>query len=138
MNANKILAKTLYGEGRNQGERGMRAIATVIYNRAKGQRERFAGVCLKPKQFSCWNGVDNIIVSSAPADKQAYEICCAIVKEMMDDTFIPVDKKEKITFTHYCTVKLFNSTKCAEWIKQVKESGQPTVIIGDHIFMEAN
>ena len=33
----------------------MEAVASVIYNRADGKKELFTNVCLKPKQFSCWN-----------------------------------------------------------------------------------
>lgn len=138
MNPQKVVAKTLYGEARNQGEEGIRAVATVIYNRAKGNISRLAGVCLKPKQFSCWNGVEDIIISSAIADKEAFKLCNNIAKEMLNGNFIPVDKEFSIKFTHYCTVKLFNSDKCAKWIKQVKDLKKPVIIIKDHVFMETN
>ena len=53
-----ILARTIWGEARNQGELGMQAIACVVVNRVNhpswwGANVR--SVCLKPYQFSCWN-----------------------------------------------------------------------------------
>lgn len=55
----EILARTLYGEARNEGYTGMQAVANVVVNRAKAKKSFFgtgiSGVCLKPRQFSCWN-----------------------------------------------------------------------------------
>ena len=59
-----ILAKTLVGEAADESEIGQRAICWVIYNRVKGNKtywydedegNTIAGVCLKDKQFECWN-----------------------------------------------------------------------------------
>ena len=54
----EIVAKTLWGEARDQGSEGMQAIANVIMRRAAlggwwGNNPR--AVCLYPSQFSCWN-----------------------------------------------------------------------------------
>jgi hypothetical protein len=67
----EVMAKTVYGEARGEGEEGMEAVACVIMNRFKAQkwftgyRERcgikipdIAATCLKPRQFSCWNRND--------------------------------------------------------------------------------
>lgn len=60
-----ILARTLYGEARGEyassGPAALIAIANVILNRLKkGGRfgNTISQVCLKPKQFSCWNEND--------------------------------------------------------------------------------
>ena len=52
----EVLARTLWGEARNQGPYGMQAVGEVIANRVADQRwpSTFAGVCQQPKQFSCW------------------------------------------------------------------------------------
>ncbi len=56
-----ILAQTLWGEARGDGEAGMAAVAAVVINR---WRTRYRGcttvaeVCLDPAQFSCWNRND--------------------------------------------------------------------------------
>lgn len=57
----QIVARTIYGEARNQVPLGQKAIACVIMNRARhggwwGSTPR--EVCLKPFQFSCWNAND--------------------------------------------------------------------------------
>lgn len=56
-----ILARTIWGEARSEGNVGMTAVACVIMNRAKKPAWWGVGarsVCLKPYQFSCWNKND--------------------------------------------------------------------------------
>jgi hypothetical protein len=54
-----VLARTLWGEARNQGEEGMIGVAAVIANRTHAQRAAWGltveDVCKAPLQFSCWN-----------------------------------------------------------------------------------
>lgn len=61
-----VLARTLWGEARGEGQGGMEAVASVILNRVAVAR-RLDGywwgntiiqVCQKPYQFSCWNKLD--------------------------------------------------------------------------------
>ena len=55
------LARTVWGEARGEGRRGMAAVASVILNRAKHPRwwgRDVVSVCLKPWQFSVWNPDD--------------------------------------------------------------------------------
>ncbi|MBT9487344.1 MAG: cell wall hydrolase [Rubrivivax sp.] len=57
----QVLARTLWGEARGDGEPGMAAVAAVVLNRWRtGYRGRasVAEVCLDPAQFSCWNRND--------------------------------------------------------------------------------
>ena len=59
----EIVAMTILGEARNQGEAGMYAVACVIQQRAahwrrNGKRITPTQVCLRPDQFSCWNPND--------------------------------------------------------------------------------
>jgi spore germination cell wall hydrolase CwlJ-like protein len=51
-----LLAATMWGEARSEGENGMRAVAHVMVNRV-GPRfgEDLRSVILAPKQFSAWN-----------------------------------------------------------------------------------
>ena len=55
-----ITTLTMRGEARNQGNQGMIAVGCVIRNRVNkgGYGEGYIGVCLEPKQFSCWNQND--------------------------------------------------------------------------------
>lgn len=53
-----VIARTLWGEARNQGFLGLSAVAWVIRTRLERQIHRYgltaSEVCLKPYQFSCW------------------------------------------------------------------------------------
>ena len=52
-----IVARTLYMEAREDGETGLNLSMTVIWNRAGGgMANQLAEECLRPSQFSCWNG----------------------------------------------------------------------------------
>ena len=56
-----IMAKTMWGESRNQDTSGQIAVASVIKNRAEARRwygDTPKEVCLKDWQFSCWNEGD--------------------------------------------------------------------------------
>lgn len=61
-----VLARTVWGEARNGGYRGMQAVANVVVNRLKLSRKNprlrwgqtIADVCLAPLQFSAWNRND--------------------------------------------------------------------------------
>ena len=59
-----VLARTLWGEARGEGDEGMKAVACVVMNRIKIAQENkdkywwggtIIDVCQKPYQFSCWN-----------------------------------------------------------------------------------
>ncbi|MBR2136682.1 MAG: cell wall hydrolase [Alphaproteobacteria bacterium] len=67
----EILAKTIYGEARGEGLKGMEAVACVVMNRVKAQQwftgyvaigghkvPSISATCLKRLQFSCWNKND--------------------------------------------------------------------------------
>ncbi len=59
--AQLIMARTIYGEARGEGYRGMKAVANVIMNRAKiggWWGDSIITVCKKPWQFSAWNKND--------------------------------------------------------------------------------
>lgn len=50
------LARTIYGEARGQSAAAQQGVASVVLNRLKGgfPGGSVAGICLAPKQFSCW------------------------------------------------------------------------------------
>ena len=85
-----ILARTLWGEARGEGEAGMRAVAFVVLNRAA--RHNYWGanvteICRKPYQFSCWNSDDpnlhRLLVVSLddPQFRQALDIATAMLSD---------------------------------------------------------
>ena len=51
----RIVALTILGEARGEGEKGMRGIAAVIVQRSKNRGLTYEQVCLQPWQFSPWN-----------------------------------------------------------------------------------
>lgn len=54
-----IVAATLWGEARGEGQQGMQAVLNVIMNRAKGDFKKARDVVLATKQFSMWNNVSD-------------------------------------------------------------------------------
>lgn len=56
----KLLALTIWGEARSEGEAGMRAVGHVVKNRMKSDRfgDEVKDVVWKRKAFSCWNPND--------------------------------------------------------------------------------
>ena len=61
-----IMARTIWGEARGEGLQGMIAVGLVIMNRYREHKwyshingkYSIKSVCLKSKQFSCWNDDD--------------------------------------------------------------------------------
>ena len=117
-----VVADTLYLEARNESERGLRAVATVIYNRAKNTGKTFETVCLQPFQFSCWNASrTRKIVPRRRSDVKAYILCLQIEKELLKGNFKPLGD-----WTHY-----YNPRLCSpKWARGVE-----CVQIGSHVFL---
>jgi len=111
-----IIAITLWKEARGEGEKGIRYVASVIYNRAQGAPNKLVSVIKKPKQFEVWNDFnqahwdpksskiqdmyDDIDEVYGPkgskrntADGAAWDIINKVAKEMVTDQFTPVDHK---------------------------------------------
>ena len=53
----RVVALTLLGEARGEGNNGMYAVGCVIQKRSMERKITPAQVCLQPKQFSIWNGI---------------------------------------------------------------------------------
>ena len=119
------MARTMYGEARGEGAKGMQAVGNVIMNRVKAGGWYGASVkdvCLKPKQFSCWNENDpnrKIILNATDAQlKQARTIAEQVISGELPD----------ITggATHYYA----NYISKPSWAKSMTQTAQ----IGSHIF----
>ena len=54
----EIIAMTILGEARGEGEPGMYAVACIIGQRMKNRSLTGKSVCLQSWQFSCWNKND--------------------------------------------------------------------------------
>lgn len=117
-----IVAKTLYHEARGEGEVGIRAVASVLQNRASKRYGKtsiaFCAAEAKRKlQFSCWNGKKDL----ASGKGAAWDICMKVAKEMSSGTF-----KKTHGHTHYYAYKICNP----KWA-----AGQPGDVIGNHKFL---
>lgn len=125
------LARTLWGEARGEGPKGMEAVASVILNRvqvaeAKGGYwwgKDIISVCQKPYQFSCWNRSDpNYKQLVAVTEKDihfatAARIARRAVAGTLKDTTGGAD--------HYHATSI-----TPDWAAGQK----PTAMIGHHIF----
>ncbi|MGQ9371949.1 cell wall hydrolase [Azospirillum sp. ST 5-10] len=133
----EIVARTLWGEARGQGHKGMEAVACVIRNRATHPRwwsrnkaddipdDTFSAVCLDPWQFSCWLAKDPnrakllAVTEADPAYRLALEVADDVLAGRLEDVTNGAD--------HYCTRAAASRTS---WAKGRK----PVATVGDHLF----
>jgi hypothetical protein len=130
----RLLAATVWGEARSEGEDGMRAVAHVMVNRV-GPRfgEDLATVILSPKQFSVWNRGDpnRRLVTSFVANPERYtsagdpqwEAAQRISREVLSGQ--SVDPTEGALFYHTRAIR-------PRWSRQ----GVGRQTIGQHVFYE--
>lgn len=122
-----ILARTLWGEARSEGEAGMRAVAAVIINRrARDGIERIRSVreiCLAAYQFSCWNVGDpnRIKVLTVDESDAAFRIALTIAAEALGGTMI--DPTGGATHYHAAHIRPY-------WSRD----RLPSAHIGHHVF----
>jgi spore germination cell wall hydrolase CwlJ-like protein len=139
-----IIARTLFAEAREDGEVGLYAVASVIYNRANGKVVNFAKVCGKygwskkykryVHQFSCWNRMQpnewlpknfkvklpKVVKTGSKAQK-IWEKAMEIAAEMMAGSFTPTNNANMY----------YNPDKCTpDWANQLTKSR----MIGKHKF----
>ena len=118
-----IVARTIYLEAGGESDDGKLAVASVIYNRANGDVDKLVEVCLKPRQFSCWNGgiKDKKIFNRL--DRRAFRRCVKISEDMHGGKFIATTNAN-----HYYNPRFASP----EWGKKMKN----VIIIGNHKFGE--
>lgn len=127
-----VLARTIWGEARGQGQAGMEAVASVVLNRVAVAKERggrywwgndIVSVCQKPYQFSCWNRTDpNYKKLIAVTDANIHFVTSLRIARRAVAGVI-ADRTGGAT--HYHTTAIL-----PYWAQGQK----PTVTIGDHIF----
>jgi N-acetylmuramoyl-L-alanine amidase len=129
-----VLARTIWGEARGQGSKGMRAVAHVVLNRVRLARVRgrmwwgdtVIDVCRKPYQFSCWNANDPnrekllVVTDKNAVFRQALAIARSVLRgaDTDDPTF---------GSTHYHRYDI-----APNWSRGVN----PVVRIKDHVFFD--
>ena len=132
----RIVALTILGEARGEGERGMFAVASVIRQRSIERKISPAKVCLQPWQFSIWNAGKGKVKKeselyylwkskSTPYARWLAKWMCGEPSPSNPPYWPNITGKAN----HYCTLK------CNPyWAKGQK----PTKIIGNHKFYKIN
>ena len=125
------LARTLYGEARGEGLRGIRACGHVVMNRLRDERwpETIAKVCLQPLQFSCWNGEGEARLNNLSFEdlRDALVWAPATAIALLYETDDPTNGAN-----HYLTNKLFLSGDRPSWADPHKI----VAVIGNHTFLK--
>ncbi len=117
-----VVALTIWGEARGEPMEGKTAVASVIWNRARGDEDLLKAVCLAPKQFSCWNGrAGKALAGSMPMGPE-WEDCKRLAVLMMNGIFRPAT-----TATHFHTVDAHPA-----WAAAMTHRGR----VGRHNFYE--
>lgn len=126
-----VVAATLWGEARNQGDDGMRAVAWVVANRVRRKHRGLtsaAAVCRARKQFSCWNDNDPNLPKMqriAASPDRNYIAASAIARELLTSGLQGRDVTNGAT--HYYARSL---RPPAYWAR----GKTPCAAIGGHLF----
>ena len=96
-NIANAVARTIFAEGKGEGEEGLDAIASVIWNRAGGKVDRFVPVISAKIQFSCWNGYKGgwtdkdfkfrIPLDALTTQKEDWKHCVELTEKMLNGSF---------------------------------------------------
>ena len=115
----KIVAATILAEARGEGHGGMYAVAAVIAQRAFERKRTPKEVCLKPYQFSCWNGKTLKSLEHLLKGPQAdYAIALAKNIKLLSRDFVGFAN-------HYHATWMKKKPYWAKGKKPVKVIGQP-------------
>lgn len=91
-----VVARTLWGEARSQGETGMQAVCNVIQNRARNPGwwgKDLRSVCLASEQFSCWNANDpQASRMRGPINDAAFALATTIAKKAVAETLVDLTR----------------------------------------------
>jgi spore germination cell wall hydrolase CwlJ-like protein len=123
-----IIARTLWAEAREDGEQGMRAVASVAFNRGKGNVDRIIKAIKTPKQFSCWNGMkpeDWVHFKEKHRSGTAWDIANKIATEIVQYQFTPITEAD-----HYYNPQKANP----DWARLAGKL-RPHIRVGNHLFM---
>lgn len=124
------LARTLWGEARNESQAGIEAVANVVVNRSRKSPKYnwpkgIAAVCRQPWQFSCWNANDpNLPKLKAVTTADAkFRTCLAIAQRAVAGTLADRTSNSDHYWADYIATPSWAVGK------------KPTVKIGRHIFL---
>jgi spore germination cell wall hydrolase CwlJ-like protein len=129
----EIMAKTMYGEARGDYARGkggivsLIAVGNVIMNRANESGKSITEVCLKPRQFSCWNEDDpnRKVIENVTFTDKIYRICFITAAKIIFEEILDITHGAN----HYYSCHMKRPPHWAE-------DKTPISKIGSHIFLK--
>lgn len=132
----EVLALTIYGEARGENPLGQIAIGCVIRNRVQkiSYTTTYKKICLKPKQFSCWNENDSnylVLIGLAVQEEWKEPVllqCKFIASGIYNGKLLDVTGGAD----HYMTTKLYKEHPPI-WSNKMKV----TRVIGNHTFLKS-
>lgn len=122
----RIVSYTLFAEARGEPFKGKMAVAAVIQTRARQRNLSFPEICLKEKQFSCWNELESVPEfyrsgkGMLPADIKARSDCYGIAWVLMTST------RKWDHLTHFYNPAVVTPS----WVGAL----QGKRVIGNHVF----
>lgn len=124
-----VIAMTLWGEARGEGEQGMRAVACVIGNRTERKWQHkigYAAVCQARWQFSCWNENDpnRVRLEAVRRNPDASYRLAAVIAGQLVRNELP---DFTVGATHYYAASMPTRPKWAI-------GKQPCYRLGNHLF----
>jgi len=132
----KVIAMTILGEARGEGEAGMYSVACVLAQRVKNSSPEFSytQICKAKSQFSCWNKND-------PNRAKLPDLLKTPEAAYAKRLAIHIDKLERsaVNFAdHYCSISCnpywsFKKVKRSDGVI-VKVPLKPVMIRGRHKF----
>jgi len=126
-----ICARTIYGEARGEyqahGPAALIAVGNVILNRHK-RPEKYgktvADICLKPRQFSCWDQKDPnrlVIQGDTIMTDPVFNICLIIARKIVEGLWPDLTRGSD----HY------HNTSCLPYWAR---AGKVQLRLGKHVF----
>ena len=129
----RIVAMTILGEARGEGEVGMYAVACIIAQRSIAWKQTPMQVCLKDWQFSCWNKNDpnrKKLPSLLNTPQAAYAKRLAVNLNTLQRDFVKYSD-------HYCHINknpFWSYKTITRKGKKIKIPIKPLVVINRHKF----
>ena len=129
--AKNILARTLYAESKGESYEGKIAVASVIFNRGRGNLNQMIKAIKIPSHFSCWNSMDWNEFTIKDFRGRKWEECSKIAEDIINGSFTPTTNAN-----HY-----YNPKKCNPYwayLDKAKTKPRPYKRIGNHNFININ
>jgi spore germination cell wall hydrolase CwlJ-like protein len=122
-----IIARTLWAEGRNGGEKSMRGVASVIHKRGQNDPDKMVKAIKVKYAFSCWNKMNWKDFTFKQREGIEWGIANRIALELMNGTFKPI-----VDATNYYNPD--KVTHIPSWA-YINGKHRPYVLLGGHRFM---